>query len=339
MTSMKAMILGCAGLTLQPWEVDFFAENQPWGFILFGRNIAGAEQLKRLTAELRASVGRDAPIFIDQEGGRVQRIKPPLAPRYPAAALFGALYARNEESGIRATWLLGRLHAFDLAPYGIDANCLPVLDVGIDGANDVIGDRAFAKNVNPVAILGKALAEGLMAGGVLPTMKHMPGHGRATADSHLHLPHVATTLDDLRQRDFVPFKALRDLPAAMTAHIVFEAIDPAAPATVSPKVISEIIRGEIGFDGLLMSDDVSMKALSGDFGGRAKNIIAAGCDLVLHCNGDRDEMIAVAENCGVLAGRGLERAECALAVRRRKDDADEQTLRAEFEALMGTAVA
>lgn len=339
MTSMKAMILGCAGLALDPWEVDFFAENQPWGFILFGRNIGDAEQLTRLTAQLRASVGRNAPVFIDQEGGRVQRIKPPLAPRYPPAAQLGKLFCADEAHGMRAAWLLGRLHAFDLGIYGIDADCLPVLDVGVEGASDVIGDRAFAKDVHTVSSLGRSLAAGLMAGGVLPTMKHMPGHGRATSDSHLHLPRVSAPMDELRQRDFVPFKELNALPAAMTAHIVFDAVDAEAPATISPKVISEIIRGEIGFDGLLMSDDVSMKALSGDFGDRAKNIIQAGCDLVLHCNGDRDEMISVAQNCGPLEGRSLERADAALAVRAGNDNADQAVLRSEFEALIGTSVA
>ncbi|MCR4267521.1 beta-N-acetylhexosaminidase [Nitratireductor sp. ZSWI3] len=331
MNESKAMILGAAGTRLTADEIAFYRDERPWGFILFARNVAEPAQLCDLVASMRDSVGRaDAPVFIDQEGGRVQRLRPPMAPDYPNAAELGAIYARDREAGLRAAWLMSRLHAMDLARYGITADCLPVLDAPVAGAHDVIGNRAYAKDPEVVIELGRAASDGLMAGGVLPVMKHMPGHGRAFADSHKALPEVSATLDELRAHDFVPFKALRDLPMAMTAHIVYRAIDPDRPATTSPTVIGKIIRGEIGFDGLLMSDDVSMHALSGDFASRAEAILAAGCDLVLHCHGIMPEMQAVAEKAPELSGKSLERARRALSLLAPRDDMEETVARAEF---------
>ncbi|HEU4986475.1 MAG TPA: beta-N-acetylhexosaminidase [Rhizobiaceae bacterium] len=335
MSESKAMILGLSGAQLTKEEVTFFRGEMPWGFILFARNVKEHNQLSDLIEAIRDCVGRpDAPVFIDQEGGRVQRMRPPLAPDYPSAAALGELYRRDREAGLRATWLMSRQHAFDLSRYGITADCLPVLDVPLEGASDVIGNRAYGKDPETVIALGRVAAEGLLAGGLLPVMKHMPGHGRAFADSHHELPKVHASMDDLRRHDFAPFTALNDLPMAMTGHIVYTAIDPNNPATTSGKVIAEIIRGEIGFEGLLMSDDTSMKALSGDFSERAKAILAAGCDLVLHCNGDMEEMSAVARKTPGLEGESLERARRALARLQPADDTEEASARAEFGKLL-----
>jgi len=331
MTESKAMILGCHGKSLSREEVRFYRGEVPWGFILFARNIGEPEQIRDLVAEMRDCVNRpDAPVFIDQEGGRVQRIRPPLAPNYPAGAALGAIWQDDHEAGERATWLLARLHAFDLLRYGISADCLPVLDVPIEGASDVIGARAYGKNPDVVTALGRAAAEGLMSGGVLPVMKHIPGHGRAFSDTHFELPTVDTKLGDLQRHDFVPFRELAYLPMAMTAHVIFSAIDPDNPATTSGKVIEEVVRGEIGFDGLLMSDDTSMKALSGDFPSKAAAILAAGCDIVLHCNGEMEEMAGIASRTKGLQGLSLERAKRALSFIKDRDNADEAEIRAEF---------
>ena len=331
MTESKAMILGCAGKSLTREEVRFYRGECPWGFILFARNVGETEQIRDLVAEMRDSVGReDAPVFIDQEGGRVQRLRPPLAPNYPAAGALGALYRHDREAGLRAAWLLSRLHAFDLRRYGISADCLPVLDVPVQGASDVIGQRAYGSEPQVVAAMGRAAAQGLMDGGVLPVMKHIPGHGRAFADTHLELPTVDTRLDDLRRHDFAPFKALNHLPMAMTAHVVYSAVDPENPATTSGKVVEEIIRREIGFEGLLMSDDTSMKALSGDFPSKAAAILAAGCDLVLHCNGVMEEMAGIASRTTALEGTALQRAERAMNYIQSRDASDETEVRAEF---------
>ncbi|MET3659721.1 beta-N-acetylhexosaminidase [Aquamicrobium ahrensii] len=331
MTESKTLILGCAGHSLTREEIRFYRGECPWGFILFARNISEPEQIRDLVASMRDCVGHeDAPVFIDQEGGRVQRLRPPLAPNYPPAAAVGEIYRRDREAGLRAAWLHGRMHAFDLARYGVSADCLPVLDVPVEGASDVIGQRAYGRDPETVAELGRASAEGLMAGGLLPVMKHIPGHGRASADTHFELPTVHESFDDLRRHDFAPFKALNDLPAAMTAHVVFSAIDSRAPATTSGRVVEEVIRGEIGFDGLLISDDISMKALSGDFGSKAAAILAAGVDIVLHCNGVMEEMAAVASKARVLEGEALRRAEHALSVIGVRDEGGEEELRAEF---------
>jgi beta-N-acetylhexosaminidase len=331
MTESKAMILGCAGKSLTADEIGFYRAERPWGFILFARNIGEADQIRDLVASMRDSVGRpEAPVFIDQEGGRVQRLRPPIAPNYPSGSALGALYRGDRDAGLRAAWLMARLHAFDLARLGITADCLPVLDVPIEGASDVIGTRAYGKDPATVTELGRASAEGLMSGGVLPVMKHIPGHGRAFSDTHLELPTVDTPLEQLRAHDFAPFKALNHLPMAMTAHVVFSAIDPNGPATTSEKVIREIVRGEIGFDGLLISDDTSMKALSGDFPEKAEAILAAGCDLVLHCNGVMEEMAGIASKTIALAGKSLERANRALHAVPGRDTVAEADVRAEF---------
>lgn len=331
MTESKSMILGCAGNSLSREEIQFYRGECPWGFILFARNISETEQIRDLVDEMRDCVGRPgAPVFIDQEGGRVQRLRPPLAPNYPAGAAIGALWRDDQDAGERAAWLLARLHAFDLLKLGITVDCLPVLDVPIEGASDVIGARAYGKEPKSVTALGKASAEGLMAGGVLPVMKHIPGHGRAFADTHFELPTVNASLSDLQRHDFAPFRELSHLPMAMTAHVVYAAVDPDNPATTSGRVVDEIIRGEIGFDGLLISDDTSMKALSGDFPSKAAAILAAGVDIVLHCNGVMEEMAGIASRTTGLEGRALERAERALNYIQERDQADEAEIRAEF---------
>ena len=335
MSESKAIILGASGTTLTPDETAFFRAERPWGFIVFARNVESAAQLRDLAAAMRDCAGRpDAPVFVDQEGGRVQRLRPPLARDYPPASALGALYRHDAQAGLRAAWLMSRLHAFDLLRCGLNADCLPVLDVPVEGAHDVIGDRAYGKDPDTVAAMGRAAMEGLLAGGVLPVVKHIPGHGRAFADSHHDLPVVEASLEELRAHDFPPFRALRDAPMAMTAHVVYTAIDAARPATTSPKAIAEIIRGEIGFDGLLMSDDVSMKALSGDFAARTEAILAAGCDVVLHCNGVMDEMRAVAEIAPALSGEALQRAGRAVVGLGAQDGANEGEIAAEFSAMV-----
>lgn len=335
MNECKAVILGAAGPVLTPEEEAFYREHKPWGFILFARNIVDGDQVRALVDCMRRCSERpNAPVFLDQEGGRVQRLRPPLAPNYPPAAAIGALYAGDRQRGLRAAWLLSRLHAFDLLKLGINADCLPVLDVPVAGAHDVIGNRAYGTEPEIVSALGRAAVDGLLAGGVLPVMKHVPGHGRATADTHLALPTVDASLDELRSRDFAPFKVLADVGMAMTAHVIYAAIDPDLPATTSPIVIEQIIRGEIGFDGLLMSDDVSMKALSGDFASRSRAILVAGCDVVLHCNGVMGEMEAVVTETPRLTGEALARAQRALLPLGRQDDSVEDDVRAEFAELM-----
>jgi len=328
--SLGACILGCSGPVLTAAEKAFFADARPWGFILFARNVETPEQVRTLTASLREAVGRgDAPVLVDQEGGRVRRLRPPHWPSYPAARAYGELPADDRREIAR---LGGRLMAHDLAAVGIDTDCLPVLDVPAPDGHEVIGDRAYADTPDEVAALGRAAAEGLMAGGVLPVVKHMPGHGRARADSHHALPVVDAPLDDLEARDFTPFRALADLPMAMSAHVVYAAIDPRRPATTSPVVIGDVIRGRIGFDGLLMTDDLSMQALSGGFRERAEAARAAGCDMVLHCNGDMAEMRAAAEGAGRLDGEAARRAAAALARRSAPAPFDVAEGRARFEA-------
>jgi len=337
MSESKAVILGCAGKSISSDEKNFYRDERPWGFILFARNIGEPNEIADLVASLRDSVGRsEAPVFIDQEGGRVQRLRPPVAPNYPAGSALGALYRDDRQAGLRAAWLMARLHAFDLLRFGINVDCLPVLDVPIEGASDVIGSRAYGTDPESVAAMGRAAAEGLMAGGVLPVMKHVPGHGRAFADSHHELPRVDVPLAELRRHDFAPFKALNDLPMAMTAHVVYTAIDPVAPATTSPKMIRDIVRGEIGFEGLLISDDTSMKALSGDFPDKAAAILAAGVDIVLHCNGVMEEMRGIVSKTVPLAGRSLERAERALDFITRRDAVAEADIRQEFAGYFET---
>jgi beta-N-acetylhexosaminidase len=307
----KAFICGCAGLALNAEERAFLRHEDPWGLILFKRNVADRDQVRALTRSYRECVGRaGAPVLIDQEGGRVQRMAPPHWRAYPAAAAIEAgLEPSRAEAAAR---LVARLIAFDLAEVGITVDCAPVLDVADLRTHAAIGSRAFSSRPQRVAAMGRAVAEGLLEGGVAPVVKHMPGHGRARADSHLELPVVDAAPDDLK-RDFAPFAALNDLPMAMSAHVLYTAIDNRRPATASSIVVSKVMRGEIGFDGLIMSDDVSMKALEGSYESRAAAIIDAGLDIVLHCNGELDQARAVASAAPQLIGSSLRRAEAALA--------------------------
>lgn len=331
-------IYGCAGTSLSAAEKDFFGEVKPWGFILFARNISDSEQVKALIAELRETVADIcAPVLIDQEGGRVARLRPPHWHERPPAARFGALHVDNPEAAREACYLNARLIAHDLASLGINVDCAPVLDVPVPGAHDIIGDRAFAPDPATIITLGKAQIEGLMDGGVLPVMKHIPGHGRAAADSHLALPRVSAKAAELSASDFVTFRSLSQCPIAMTAHVVYESIDPQRPCTTSAKVVRDVIRGEIGFDGLLMSDDLSMKALDGPLSVRAKQALFAGCDLVLHCNGDMDEMRDVASEVKELKGPVLKRSEHALAHLSAPAPFDPAAAEARLKVLLGGA--
>ncbi len=293
--SAQAVIYGCEGPTLTEWERGFFAEADPLGFILFARNCVDPDQLRDLVSALRATVARDdVPVLIDQEGGRVTRLKAPAWRAAPPAGVFDELAQRDLDSACEAAEVNARLLALELRALGIDVDCLPVLDLRLPEGHGIIGDRALGSEPEQVIALGRAVCKGLAAAGVIPVIKHMPGHGRARVDTHEALPKVDAPLQVLRDSDFRPFEALSEAPWGITAHIVYSAIDPDRPATTSPKVISEIIRGEIGFDGLLLTDDLSMKALSGGLGERAGAALAAGCDVALHCNGERAEMEAVA---------------------------------------------
>jgi beta-N-acetylhexosaminidase len=332
---INSVIFGCEGLSLTDFERRFFAEVCPWGFILFARNIQSPEQVLALTDQFREITGRpDTPILIDQEGGRVQRMKPPGWPQYPSARTLGDIADDDEDAAKRAVWLMSRLHAFDLSAVGINIDCLPLLDVPVSGAHDVIGNRAYGTDLDRVIKLGRSACEGLLAGGVLPVIKHIPGHGRAGVDSHKSLPRVSTSRPELERTDFAPFRALNDQPLGMSAHVVFEDIDPNNPVTTSKVGVSEVIRDFIGFDGLLMTDDLSMQALSGDYAQRAQACFEAGCDIVLHCNGDKAEMEAVAKAIGPVEGDTKRRAENALKRLKSPDDAVEQELRSEFSDLL-----
>lgn len=328
-------ISGVAGTRLEPEERALFQHRPPWGAILFARNIETPDQVSALVADIRQLLGRsDAPILIDQEGGRVQRLRPPHWPEYPPAQLFADLYASKPGTARRAAWTGARLIGEDLFALGINVDCLPVADLSFPKTHAVIGDRAYGKTVPQVIDLATAAADGLMQAGVLPVLKHIPGHGRATADSHLELPVVTASHDDLARTDFAAFAGLHHLPMAMTAHVVYASIDPDQPATNSRRMIQEIIRGEIGFDNLLMSDDLSMKALEGPFDERTDRALDAGCDVVLHCNGDIDEMRGVAAGSKVLSGDASERAKQALS-RINRMTCDTEALRETFAALTG----
>jgi beta-N-acetylhexosaminidase len=310
----KAAVVGLAGPELGVDERALFADADPLGFILFARNCYSPPQITALIADLRATVGRaDAPILIDQEGGRVQRLQPPHWRVAPPAGVFGRLAAVSEADGVEAAWLNARLVAEELAALGITHDCWPVLDVPQPGADGVIGDRAFCDDPHRVAMLGRAVATGLMAGGIVPIIKHIPGHGRAMVDSHRKLPVVDTDHDRLRAIDFAPFAMLNDMPWAMTAHVVYRAIDPDRPATVSEPVIREAIRGEIGFEGVLVSDDLCVEALSGTHAERAQAALAAGCDVVLHCNGVHADTRAVLAECPPLSDAARARLDRPMA--------------------------
>jgi beta-N-acetylhexosaminidase len=331
----RAFITGLSGLELTEDEREFIRAELPWGFILFKRNIETPAQVSALIDELRNLLGEAAaPVLIDQEGGRVQRLSPPHWPVYPPGAVFGALYDIDPQLGLTAARLSSRLIAADLADLGINVDCLPLADVPVAGADAVIGNRAYGTEPNKVAVIARAVTEGLEQGGVLPVLKHIPGHGRATADSHFRLPTVDTPRLELERTDFAAFRPLTDLPMAMTAHVVFSALDPVHPATTSATIIEQVIRGAIGFQGLLMSDDVSMNALAGSIAERTTAIVAAGCDMVLHCNGNLAEMREVAAETPELTGRALQRAVQALAARKAPLELDRQAARAELDALV-----
>jgi len=325
---VKAAIFGCDGTALSADERAFFRDADALGFILFARNIETPEQALRLTEELRSCVARaEAPVLIDQEGGRVARLRPPHWRKAPSARVLGELYARDPEAGLEAARLNSRLLAADVASVGVDVDCLPVLDLALPETHAAIGDRAYAAQPEAVAALGRAAAEGLLAEGVMPVIKHMPGHGRATVDSHRALPTVSVPRDTLERTDFVPFKLLADLPWGMTAHVLYQAIDPVAALTVSARGVQDVVRGHIGFDGLLLSDDLSMQALGGSLGERAARALAAGCDIALHCNGRMDEMVEVARNTGPMSGEALRRFEAGRAylARHRQPQAARET--------------
>jgi beta-N-acetylhexosaminidase len=334
----RAFITGVSGTALTDDERAFLREQRPWGFILFKRNIETPDQVIRLVGEMRSSVGQpDAPVLIDQEGGRVARLQPPHWPVYPPGAVFSALYDVDPKAGIEAARLSSLLIAADLADLGITVDCLPLADVPVPGADSVIGNRAYGTTPDKVAAIARAVTTGLAQGGVLPVLKHIPGHGRATADSHFRLPTVDTSAAELMETDFAAFAPLADLPMAMTAHVVFSALDPAQPATTSATIIEQVIRGTIGFRGLLMSDDVSMNALQGSIAERTRASFAAGCDVVLHCNGKLDEMNQVAGETPMLAGEALARADRALASRRVPQPFDRGAARAELDRLIDRA--
>ena len=336
--SMRAFITGISGPELNAAEREFIRSQRPWGFILFKRNIEAPAQVVQLVRELRKEQGSpEAPVLIDQEGGRVQRLGPPHWPVYPPGAVFGALYDVDPELGLTAARLSARLIAADLHETGINVDCLPLADVPVAGADAVIGNRAYGTEPGKVAAIARAVAEGLQQGGILPVLKHIPGHGRATADTHFRLPEVDTPKMELERTDFAAFRPLADLPMAMTAHVVFSALDPAHPATTSATIIAQVIRGVIGFQGLLMSDDVSMNALAGSIADRTRAIVAAGCDMVLHCNGKLDEMLEVAGETPELSGQALQRAERALASRQPPRPFDRAAARAELDALIERA--
>ena len=333
--STRAFITGISGPRLEVAERDFIAGHRPWGFILFRRNVEDPAQVRSLIEQLRDAVGdADAPVLIDQEGGRVQRLRPPHWPLYPSGATFGQLYALDPALGMAAAKLSARLIADDLGKIGVSVDCLPLADVPVPGADDVIGDRAYGTDAVTVAAIARAVTDGLQDGGILPILKHIPGHGRATADSHESLPVVDTPRNQLEAVDFAAFRPLADLPMAMTAHVVFSAIDAVHPATTSAKMIDEVIRGFIGFQGLLMSDDVSMNALAGSIAARTRAIFAAGCDVVLYCNGKLEEMQDVASQTPELAGKALTRARAALAARKAPRPFDRAAARAELDALV-----
>ena len=334
----KAFISGVAGLTLSADERAFIRAEQPWGFILFKRNVETPAQVVSLIEQLRLALGRpSAPVLIDQEGGRVQRLGAPHWPAYPAGAVFSRLYDIDSALGLRAAHLSARLIADDLGQLGVSVDCLPIADVPVPGADAVIGDRAYGTEPAKVAAIARAVTEGLEEGGILPVLKHIPGHGRATTDTHFRLPVVDTDKSELERTDFAAFLPLNDLPMAMTAHVVFSAFDPAHPATTSATMIDEVIRGVIGFQGLLMSDDVSMNALVGSVAERTRAIVGAGCDMVLHCNGKLDEMREVAANTPALTGLAKARADKALASRRAPQAFNRNQARNELDALIAQA--
>ena len=335
---MQPAIYGFSGLRLTADERDFFRDADPAGYIVFKRNCEDREQLRALTDELRELSGRgDVPILVDQEGGRVARLKPPAWPEFPRAGRFADLYAKAPMSAIEAARLNARAIAEVLRDSGINVNCLPLLDVRQEGSHDIIGDRALGQEPMQVAALGRAVLDGMRAGGVVGIVKHMPGHGRARVDSHLELPVVEASEAEL-ETDLQPFRTLRDAPMAMTAHIVYAAWDAERCASLSKKVVGDIIRGRIGFQGLLFSDDLNMNAISGDFGDRARGVLEAGCDLALHCSGNMEEMLQIAAGVGEMRRESRERLDRAMAtIANAAEPADVVELAAKRDALLAYA--
>ncbi|MPZ12182.1 MAG: beta-N-acetylhexosaminidase [Kiloniellaceae bacterium] len=334
----SAAIYGCAGLALGAAEESFFRAANPFGFILFARNCETPDQVRELVAALRGAVGRpEAPVLIDQEGGRVARLKPPHWRAAPPASYFGRLASHDRERAHEALRINTRLLAAELIDLGIDVDCVPLLDLQFPGAHDVIGDRSFGGDPELVADLGRVVCETLLECGVMPIVKHIPGHGRARVDSHKALPVVDTARAELEATDFRPFQALADAPWAMTAHVVYSALDADRPATTSPSLIAEVIRGQIGFDGLLLSDDLSMEALKGSLGARAEASLAAGCDVALHCNGKAAEMAEVAAAVGPLTAQAQRRIAAARARLARPQAVDQAALRRRLDGLMNNA--
>ena len=334
---MRAAIYGPEGIALTDDERHFFHDAQPAGFILFKRNCENQDQLLRLTDSLRELTGRDdLPILIDQEGGRVARMRPPEWPAFPAAEKFANLYRAAPSSAIEAVRANARALALMLRSCGINVNALPLLDVRQEGATDIIGDRALGSEPMQVAALGRAVLDGMASAGVVGIIKHMPGHGRALVDSHKELPVVSTSADEL-EIDLEPFERLSSAPMGMTAHVIYTAWDAERPASLSPVVIHDIIRERIGFDGWLMSDDLGMEALQGDFASRAAGVVAAGCDVALHCSGKMDEMVAVASAVPAMSAEGHDRLARAIAGTRidfdRIDFAEEISKRDQLLAL------
>lgn len=334
----RPIILDCTGERLTADEAALFRDLDPYGFILFARHLRDPEQVRTLIGELRESVGREAPVLIDQEGGRVARLGPPHWRKPPAAGRFAELAERDRAAACRAAWLNSRLIAEELRDLGITVDCLPVLDLRLPGAHLIIGDRAYGATPDEVIDLARAAAEGLMAGGVLPVAKHIPGHGRATADSHLELSRVDASRAELEATDFVPFRALKDLPIAMTAHVTYEAIDPDRPATLSPRVIEDVIRGHMGFKGALLSDDLTMKALKGPLPELAGQALAAGCDALLLCNADIGDRRAVLEAVSPLDDAARRHLDRHFATPPR-EPVEIAAVTAELAGLMGTAFA
>ena len=326
---------GCAGTEITADERDFFRDSDPLGFILFARNVDNPDQVRRLIDNLRNSVGRaDAPVLVDQEGGRVARLRPPHWRKAPPAETFGQLAAADREAGLRAAWLNAFLLGREVAALGFTVDCAPVLDLRFPGAHDVVGDRAFSSDPDLVSALGRAACEGFLAAGVLPVIKHLPGHGRVRVDSHLTLPTVEASLDEMRGTDFIPFLALADMPMAMTAHIVYRSLDPDRPATLSPSLIADTIRGELGFSGFLFSDDICMKALDGPWSDRTRDAIDAGCDTVLHCSGDMSEMLGVAACGRRMTDSAVQRLASAQQRVARKQEFDPESAQVELEKIM-----
>ncbi len=332
-----AAVVGVAGTALLERERSLFRRAKPLGVILFARNCERPEQVAELVRACREAIGDpEAPVLVDQEGGRVVRLKPPHWQAHVALRRVGEIAGRNREGAAEAAWLHARLIAAELAPLGITVNCSPVLDLGLPGQTGAIGDRTFSNDPEIVAELGRATAEGYLAGGVLPVIKHLPGHGRATVDSHAALPCVEADRSILAETDWRPFQANADAPFGMTAHILFPALDGSACATQSPGIVDDVIRGEIGFEGALFSDDLSMQALGGSLGERAALARRAGCDLALHCNGDFEEMQAVLDAAGPLEGQSLARVERALARREMPAPFDAEAGRERLDRLLGS---